>query len=1440
MSQNYPYRKPPSDTDLRTDPGPYRSVDYRHSSADRDFYRQPQDSFSVSSSCPSSSRGSGVLQSSQDNVLSILSSCGLEPSDLALLAELPEDVLTIESLPHILRQIKCKKGTVKPFPPRAPSPPSSSSYPPSSTHQSATSSSSSSRDWDQLHRTSVQYPLDHLPPPPPPPSEKLMDRWNNQITASSGRAELPPSSSLSSPLGYTVDFHRRQGPSDYGKTGPVPSYSPARRGDRAPSSQFSEAGPADYRSSALVTASPLPSKYQSKPQASRRDTSSMRSRQSSPSMPTRKEALDFHGKVPPTFPYSCSLCDITVLSQKVWVQHVTGRHHADGQLSLLQQFPNWDCRMQTVRRDDKSEKKDGGKGAPAASQTASQSNSKSKQKKVKKTLEKGKVVCIKFPSQSVDETYLRKLAEPFGKIIKVIMFPSLGFVEMGSVDQAKDLVKFHSNYPPTVNGEQIEFSISNAFNFLQSSRVVSFTPAPSGEDGKSDLISIIKRFGPPLYTLFLPSMAFVEMKNAPDAQKLVDYYLTNTLRINSDLICVSFSGEYKTLMRVSKAKRYEEENESTKKSTTKRTRSSSRDRTTENKKRRSRSRDKSSKEERTRTRSRSRDKSKEKSSRDAKTRSRSQDKLDRKRKSRTRSRSRDKSTSEKRTRSKSGSREKTKSNKESKKGSQEKNHRSRSRSRDKSKEKSNRDQKMRSTSRDKSSRETKTKSTTQEKSSKERKSRSKSRSVEKSSRDKKSRSRERSSNNSSRHDGEKTAEPEKPDAASTSKEEPLEDSKPEVSNTEELEGEAALPGEESDIEGMEVIAEDGENLADDDEEAVQEEEKKESPEERAPEKDEVKEVMGGEPGNKEKPASEKEIKKEEKEEVEESQETTETPLQEDSEDFPIDLENCITLDELEEDDSDDQGGESADEPKSTSKSSRVFYFGHLPPNYALFDFFQLLRNFGKVVRYYLIGNRREGFIEMSSSSAALKAVEELVSKPAIHNFPKLKARISTKYYRLDNGWVVHSDGSDDEDSQSRKREKRSKSKTSDRDETDRRSKGRKESPKKTSEKSGKKTPEKDSGSKKPPEKDSAGKKTPKKESASKKSPEKDIKNTLETKSTGKKTPEKDLPSKKSSDKDSTTKKTPAKKSTSRTTPENKSASRTTPENKSTSRTTPENKSASRTTPENKSASRTTPENKSASRTTPENKSASRTTPENKSASRTTPENKSASRTTLENKSASRTTPENKSASRETSEEEFEYKKSPKRESLDKETPEKDLKNGLEKESVGRKTLEKGSSCAEVPDSKTSEPKGAPDNNSVPQTTLKTELKEENTQQNEEPAAYNTPPEKDYIKKETPQTFKQEEQETQIDVCMEAGPNGPSKPPPEQEAKPQCGPAEGAAEPQKPTKPVGTEFVRPVVGYFCNLCQLIFAEEDEAKQQHCSSLSHYSKYQEKTGKDPWTS
>lgn len=80
------------------------------------------------------------------------------------------------------------------------------------------------------------------------------------------------------------------------------------------------------------------------------------------SAPTHLEVLDFHGKTPPIYPHWCSLCDVTVMSEKVrhtgqsfryfvamseksthyppimqvWLQHVNGTPHADGQLQLLQ------------------------------------------------------------------------------------------------------------------------------------------------------------------------------------------------------------------------------------------------------------------------------------------------------------------------------------------------------------------------------------------------------------------------------------------------------------------------------------------------------------------------------------------------------------------------------------------------------------------------------------------------------------------------------------------------------------------------------------------------------------------------------------------------------------------------------------------------------------------------------------------------------------------------------------------------------------------------------------------------------------------------------------------------------------------------------------------------------------------------------------------------
>ncbi|XP_017162613.1 matrin 3-like 1.1 isoform X3 [Poecilia reticulata] len=588
----FPFRQP-SDSDLRPDPRRYGS------GAERDFFRPTQESL-LPGPAP------------QDGVLSLLSSCGLEPEDLSVLAKLPEDILTVESLPQILKQIKGQKapppggpprqeepfhlGTTKPLPARPPSPP-----PPSSSYKAF---SPAPRDWEQLRRQPVQYPLHLLSSLPRP------DRWPGQRASGSGRSPPPPSSKSTR---RAVDQDLRPRPPVYGKDGSSFGGSAGRtRPSRfSGSGNFRTAPPLDERrrDSRPSFSSHVPDRARH-PAPTRalnraRDTASG-------AMPSKKQALDFHGTSPPAFPYSCSLCDIAVLSEKVWIQHVNTTGHADGQLNLLQRFPRWDCHLESAGRDENqsNQRKDGANPAPPPPRPNQNRADPQTPKKQQKASDKGKVVCAKFPPQAEDEASLRKLIEPFGKVGKILMFPSLAFVEMGSSDQAKDLVKFYSSSDPEARKVKVEFNISNAFSFLQSSQVVSFTPAPSGEDGRSDLLSIAKRFGEPLYTLFLPSKAFVEMKLSAEAQKLVDYYSASALRINGATIQVAFSSEYRTLLRVPSAQKYEDESAKTKepnRTRRARTRSRSRDRSGGGRRRRSGSGDRKRPETRTRTRSRSRE-----------------------------------------------------------------------------------------------------------------------------------------------------------------------------------------------------------------------------------------------------------------------------------------------------------------------------------------------------------------------------------------------------------------------------------------------------------------------------------------------------------------------------------------------------------------------------------------------------------------------------------------------------------------------------------------------------------------------------------------------------------------------------------------------------------------------------------------------------------------
>nr|XP_046152685.1 matrin-3-like [Oncorhynchus gorbuscha] len=156
------------------------------------------------------------------------------------------------------------------------------------------------------------------------------------------------------------------------------------------------------------------------------------------------------------------------------------------------------------------------------------------------------------------------------------MFPTLlqAFVEMGSTDQAADIVTYYLSNPVMVKGGQVTFSVSSTFNFLQSSRVLSFSPVPPGKESaawKRELLAVAEGFGPVEHSLFLPTQAFVEMTNALDAQKLVGHHTSKHLKIDEIHIKVGFSSEYNTLRTMSERKSSDRSRKSEDRSKRKRT-----------------------------------------------------------------------------------------------------------------------------------------------------------------------------------------------------------------------------------------------------------------------------------------------------------------------------------------------------------------------------------------------------------------------------------------------------------------------------------------------------------------------------------------------------------------------------------------------------------------------------------------------------------------------------------------------------------------------------------------------------------------------------------------------------------------------------------------------------------------------------------------------------
>ncbi|XP_066505265.1 matrin 3-like 1.1 [Hoplias malabaricus] len=600
MSHNYSYRSSKDDYRSRQD---MDSDSYQRES---DFYRQRSKSSSqeLMHSAASSSKAVDTPVLMSGKVLSFLQSCGLDASDLSLLAEIPDHLITVETLPKQLLQIKERKL-------------SSTSSSRSST--TTTQPSTATHTWKGgNHINPVESPLDRLAHPndplPPEHVESWQDRWGNVRKTGS---EINTSISTTSKASTVVDYsHSSGGKSYYDKESytsmasdslsstfshtyddynkrqePLPLVSsdtlfevPSRK----EASDFHGILPPVFPYACVLCNSTafhdkdwsvhlrstqhshnkfeLVKRYpqwdQNLESAKRNESHSTLQPKSkknrSPyieNVPSWKEAAHFQGRIPPVFPYMCVLCDITIRSARDWSVHIESGLHARRQQRLLQMYPEWDQTIASTRRDE--------------SQVTTQ----------KKYLEKtdtlhrvptrkeasdfyGKVPPV-FPYSCAlcDITVLSKkdwslhttgAQHANSQLMLVEKYPEWDQLiksarrnECYVTQQTESRGGMEDNKRKTSNKKKISSTKTSIKNHF--SRVVSFCPLPAGEGTTSELIAIAKRFGCVKNSLFLPSRGYVEMTDLADAKKLVQYYSSKLLKLKRKAIQVTFSTEYDTL-----------------------------------------------------------------------------------------------------------------------------------------------------------------------------------------------------------------------------------------------------------------------------------------------------------------------------------------------------------------------------------------------------------------------------------------------------------------------------------------------------------------------------------------------------------------------------------------------------------------------------------------------------------------------------------------------------------------------------------------------------------------------------------------------------------------------------------------------------------------------------------------------------------------------------
>nr|XP_040043536.1 zinc finger protein 638-like isoform X2 [Gasterosteus aculeatus aculeatus] len=300
--------------------------------------------------------GDGPALYTPESAGSILASFGLSNEDLEVLSHYPDDQLTPDTLPFILRDIQINKtGNQKtvastssssfprsvrdmPLPPSRSSPLKRSRSPEVPSLLTVTQTAGKVIDYGHASRAKAET--------------GTRETFKRERLSNDRTVKMYPSSSFSSSAPKLEKTERRQvrlehnesskhGDRDYRRTG-----SDHRKSSRSPGREFARSSKSrnldrDYRRDAPKPRPPSEAKSEASSRRSLSSSSGSRPRVSSKKLPTPTMISDFSAVSPKVYPHTCSLCHSQCDQEKDWVDHVNTVNHTAACRDLRNKYPGW-------------------------------------------------------------------------------------------------------------------------------------------------------------------------------------------------------------------------------------------------------------------------------------------------------------------------------------------------------------------------------------------------------------------------------------------------------------------------------------------------------------------------------------------------------------------------------------------------------------------------------------------------------------------------------------------------------------------------------------------------------------------------------------------------------------------------------------------------------------------------------------------------------------------------------------------------------------------------------------------------------------------------------------------------------------------------------------------------------------------------------------------